>query len=173
MKLTAKQKRFCQEYLIDQRIRIAKLLTFECRVLLSFRESSCNLPAKKTKKPDVHSINPNGLLSAKNAKAEKLSRNPTIIAAFIVAIVTIAGWFIKPYVANLINPSQKNVTISLEVVTKGNLSPAVVTYGPNGQANIYQMPSQSETSLEVRKMDVNWLKDFPVNDLKTVSWAGY
>jgi hypothetical protein len=173
MKLAAKQKRFCQEYLIDQRIRIAKLLTFECRVLLSFCESSCDLTAKKTKRPHVHSINPNRSQSAKNVKAEKLSRNPTIIAAFIVAIVTIAGWFIKPYVTNLINHPQRNVTISLEIVTKEKLSPAVVTYGPNSQVNIYQMPSQSETNLEVKKMDVNWPKDLPVNDSKTVSRAGY
>lgn len=106
-------------------------------------------------------------------KAERLSRNPTIIAAFIVAIVQIVCLFIKPYADNLINPPQKNAAISLEVATKGNLSPAVVTYGPNGQANIYQVPSQSETNLEVIKMDFNRPKYFPVNDSKTVSRTGY
>jgi excisionase family DNA binding protein len=107
------------------------------------------------------------------AKARKLSLNPAIIAAIIVALVQIAVCFINPYANNLINPPQKNVAISLEIVTNKNYSPAFMNYGLNNQVNIYQIPSQSETNLEVRKMDVNPPKDFPVNNSKALSKTGY
>jgi hypothetical protein len=103
----------------------------------------------------LHSFKAVKIAHTKRAKAEKLSHSPTIIAAFIVAIVTIAGWFINPYINNRINPPQKNVAMPIEIVKKENFSPAVVTYGPNSQVNIYQIPSQPNVNSENKENDVN------------------
>jgi hypothetical protein len=81
---------------------------------------------------------------------EKWYRNRTIQAALIsvIALIVISaiGWFLNSHSKNLSISSQKNDSTFINADTKGNLSPAVVTYGPNSQVNIYQTSSQSDVN---------------------------
>ncbi|MGD1041890.1 MAG: hypothetical protein ABR913_02370 [Sedimentisphaerales bacterium] len=90
---------------------------------------------------------------------EKWYRNRTIQAALISAAVlillTFIGWILNSHGKNLSISSQKNDSTFINAKTKGNLSPAVVTYGPNSQVNIYQTAAQSDVNSENKEIDAN------------------
>jgi hypothetical protein len=95
----------------------------------------------------------------KSQPAKKQYRKPVIIAAVITAVATVLApviiWFLNSHSNKQDVSIQKNVSTSLDVETRGNLSPAVVTSGPNSPVNIYLTPGQSETRSEVSDTDVN------------------
>jgi ABC-type sulfate transport system permease subunit len=78
------------------------------------------------------------------SKQGKWYRNPVIIAALINAVAIILAalmsWFLNSHSQGA--PLQKNVSISTDVETKGNLSLSVVTSGPSSPVNIYIAPIQ-------------------------------
>jgi len=78
-----------------------------------------------------------------------------LIGAGVLILVSVVGWFLNSRSNKQGVSLQKNVSTSPDVETRGNLSPAVVTSGPNSPVNIYLTPGQSETRSEVREMDVN------------------
>jgi len=93
------------------------------------------------------------------AQQGKWYRNRNIQAALIKAVaiilVPIIGWFLNSHSNKQVFSLQKNVSTSLNAETRGNLSPIIVTSGPNSPVNIYISPSQLKASSEVREMDVN------------------
>jgi hypothetical protein len=78
-----------------------------------------------------------------------------LIKAIAIILVPFISWFLNSYGNKQGASYQNNGSISIEAETKGNQSPAVVTYGPNSPVNIYLTPGQSETRSEVSETDVN------------------
>jgi hypothetical protein len=109
--------------------------------------------AKVIEQADLPSTKQNG------ATAKKRYLKPVIIAALITAVATILApvivWFLNSHSKNLSIPSQKNDSTFINAETKGNLSPAVVTYGPNSPVNIYQTPTLPDANSENKEIDVN------------------
>jgi hypothetical protein len=91
---------------------------------------------------------------AEDAKTKKRPRKWVI--PVVVALIGAAAMILVPFINWLLNSHsnkqsislQKNVSTSLNAETKGNLSPAVVTYGPNSPVKIYQMTGQSDANSE-------------------------
>jgi hypothetical protein len=99
---------------------------------------------------------------AKDAKTKK-QRRKWITIPIVLALIGFVTYNLPPVIDWFLNSNskkqgvslQKNVTMSPDVETKGKLSPAVVTYGPNSPVNIYQTTGQSDANSENKETDAN------------------
>jgi hypothetical protein len=73
-------------------------------------------------------------------------RDRNIQAALITAVAMILAAVITSHGNKQSVSLQKNITMSPDAETKGNLSQAVVTSGPNSTVNIFIAPSQSDSN---------------------------
>lgn len=82
-------------------------------------------------------------------------RDRNIIQAIAIVLVPFISWFLNVHSNKQGITLQKNVSTSLNAETKGNLSPEVVTYGPNSPVNIYQITAQSDVNSKNKEIDAN------------------
>jgi len=79
------------------------------------------------------------------SRQDRRCRNVTLIINVVALILQVISLFLNSHI----------IAISIEAETRGNLSPIIVTSGPNSMVNIYIAISQSKASSEVREIDVN------------------
>ena len=113
--------------------------------------------------PEKLQIGNDASISEQTAKTTKIKKRRSkwlilIVVAIIgsPALVPVINWLRDSHSKEQGVSLQKNVTMSPEVETKGNHSPAIVN-SPNSTFNMntYIIPNQSETRSEVNGIDAN------------------